>query len=131
MAELSSDPADLFAPHLHPPSPEVVALSLISRQDFYIAPPVLPAEQKALYKTSDRSSLSQGNEAKLIEVIGEWKDNGKPFYFARYGNGLAYKVSIPWPGICAFLMRSHDSSVLACSQQNIQVRLKSIVSPVN
>jgi hypothetical protein len=98
MADLSSDPADLFASHLPSPSPEVEApppSEPMSEPDFYIIPPILSAEQKELYKTSDRSSLNTENEAKLIEIIGEWKDNGKRFYFARYGDGLAYKVSAP------------------------------------
>ena len=98
MADLSSDPADLFAFDLPGSSPEVVAPPLpepITGGNFYIIPPILSAEQKELYKTSDRSSLSTENEAKLIEIIGDWKDNGQRFYFARYGDGLAYKVSIP------------------------------------
>lgn len=98
MADLSSDPADLFASHVPSPSPEVEApppSEPMSGPDFCIIPPALSAEQKELYQTSDRSSLNTENEAKLIEIIGEWKDNGKRFYFARYGDGLAYKVSIP------------------------------------
>ncbi len=100
MAELSSDPADLFASFQnHSPLPDDAVnppLSMpVSTPNFYIIPPVLSAEEKELYKTPDQSSLNSENEAKRVEVIGEWDDNGERFYYARHGGGLACKVCIP------------------------------------
>ncbi|KAF8634457.1 hypothetical protein AX15_000900 [Amanita polypyramis BW_CC] len=96
MADLSSDPADLFASSLTIRSPGARALSPHqprSKANFYILPPSLSVEQKVLYKSSDQSSLGSEKGVGLIEIIGEYKDGDKSYFFARHGNGLAHKFS--------------------------------------
>jgi hypothetical protein len=102
MSEVSSEAAsDLFAsnspPQLSPsPLPSTPPSKTHSHhqrtQNFFIAPPKLPSAQKKLYKSLPETSLKSEVEIDVDEVIGEYSENGRLYYFARYEGGIAHKV---------------------------------------
>lgn len=57
---------------------------------FFVLPPQLSAERRALYKPVKESSLLP----KIDEIIGEHTEKSILWYFARYKGGIAHRVRI-------------------------------------
>lgn len=101
MSEASSEPGpDLFASNSPPaasssppPStPPPKTQTYRRAQNFFIAPPKLLSAQKELYKALPQTSLKSEVKIDVDEVIGEYSENGRLYYFARYAGGIAHKV---------------------------------------
>ena len=95
MAELFLDQADLFASSLSASRSESRAISLPVSQteaNFYVIPPVLPKNEKQLYKPFDEAYLWKELEIEWTEIIGEYNDGDKLYYYVRQGDFLAHKV---------------------------------------
>jgi chromodomain-helicase-DNA-binding protein 4 len=59
----------------------------------YVAPPRLPSIQKQQYKPVNEISFAFDLETRFDEIIGEYTEGKKLFYFARHDGGIAHKVS--------------------------------------
>ena len=57
---------------------------------FYVAPPRLPLAQKQQYKPANETSF--GLDTRVDEIIGEYTEGKKLYYFARRDGGIAHKV---------------------------------------
>jgi hypothetical protein len=56
--------------------------------------PRISSERKLLYKPLNKSSLGADFEARVDEVIGEYREGSILYYFARYDGGIARKVRV-------------------------------------
>lgn len=67
-----------------------------ARQPFYIDVPLLPAEAKEQYSADVLGRLhtleEEADENRIISVIGEYEENGRLYYFAKYADGIAHRV---------------------------------------
>lgn len=59
----------------------------------YVAPPRLPLAQKQQYKPANEISFPFDLETRSDEIIGEYTEGKKLYYFARHDGGIAHKVS--------------------------------------
>jgi len=59
----------------------------------YVAPPRLPSSQKQQYKPANEMYLALDLETRFDEIIGEYTEGKKLYYFARHDGGIAHKVS--------------------------------------
>ncbi|TFK36879.1 hypothetical protein BDQ12DRAFT_686022 [Crucibulum laeve] len=99
MSEHSLDPGLLFTPQgseaaVDLPSklvPETAKASRSPQRNFYVALPILPASQKKQYKPVTESSLAAEFQPRVNEVIGEYKEGNRLYYFACYDGGIAHK----------------------------------------
>ncbi|TFK77267.1 hypothetical protein BDN72DRAFT_35406 [Pluteus cervinus] len=57
----------------------------------YVSLPRLSAEERSRYKSVGDTSLKALNVQKFDEIIGEYQDGDKFYYFARYKEGIAWK----------------------------------------
>jgi hypothetical protein len=65
--------------------------SVLARtHQFYVAPPRLPLAQKQQYKPANEGSF--GLDTRVDEIIGEYTEGNKVYYFARQDGGIAHKV---------------------------------------
>lgn len=99
MPELNSDPLQ-FSPatsaEAERSSPIDESLQVQARQTFWVDPPVIDAEAKSKYKTIPEEFIASGVEfdaPNVDQIIGEYRDESGLYYFARFQNGIAYKVT--------------------------------------
>jgi hypothetical protein len=59
----------------------------------YVAPPRLHPAQKQQYKPANEISFALNLETRFDEIIGEYTEGQKLYYFARHDGGIAHKVS--------------------------------------
>jgi len=58
----------------------------------FVLLPTLSSEKKLLYKPLSKSSFGLDFEARVDEIIGEYREGKALYYFARYDGGIARKV---------------------------------------
>lgn len=73
-----------------PPSPQPATTSGSSQRSVvaYVSLPEFSAERKARYKSFKDSTLFP----KIDEIIGEYVQGSRLWYFARFQGGIAYRV---------------------------------------
>ncbi|KAF9020320.1 hypothetical protein BDZ89DRAFT_1072318 [Hymenopellis radicata] len=91
---MDDDPAFLFTPtkppaarSATPPAASVAAPRTPERRarsSVYILAPPLPSAEKRTYRDMSESVLSREITLNVDEVVGEWKENGKEYLYARY-----------------------------------------------
>lgn len=59
----------------------------------YVVPPRLTSAQKLRYKPPNEISFAFNLETRFDEIIGEYTEGKKLYYFARHDGGIAHKVS--------------------------------------
>ncbi|KAK7064375.1 chromatin remodeling factor mit1 [Favolaschia claudopus] len=79
----SGDPTLLFTPQKSAPPPD--------SQPFVLELPIMASAQKNTYKTRIETSLTDLVDYEPDEIIGEYKDEGQLYYFARFAGGIAHK----------------------------------------
>ncbi|KAF8213246.1 SNF2 family N-terminal domain-containing protein [Mycena galopus ATCC 62051] len=83
------DPALLFTPQ------KSVAPSKSHHQLFDVVEvPVMASAQKATYKPRGDSDLTDTVKYTPDEIIGEYKEQGQLWYYARYKGGIAHKFKV-------------------------------------
>jgi chromodomain-helicase-DNA-binding protein 4 len=95
MSRSSSKPRSTISAHATAPPSSVASINDVKptsstqrSASFFVLPPQLPTERKALYKPVKESSLLP----KIDEIIGEYPEQGVLWYFARYKGGIAHRV---------------------------------------
>jgi chromodomain-helicase-DNA-binding protein 4 len=98
----SDDLARLFTPPGTPLSsvlsdvPSPVPPKARQTETFFIEPPVLGSAEKTQYKTLPTQFVASGVEfdaPDVDQVIGEYREGIDVYYFARFQDGIAHKVS--------------------------------------
>jgi chromodomain-helicase-DNA-binding protein 4 len=104
MSEPNLDPALLFTPTKPSSTPSLnddIQVPSIrqpqtrSSNSFYVSLPSLSLAEKSNYKEASEVALTSDVEfdsEELDEIIGEYHNKGKSFYFVRFQNGIAHKV---------------------------------------
>lgn len=88
---LSDRPA---SPSAQAPLQDPVNQPATKRTKFsYVLVPQLSQGTKENYKATEEVGLKMEMEIKLDEVIGEYREGNTDYYFARYEDGIAHKVS--------------------------------------
>jgi hypothetical protein len=110
MSEQNSDPMLLFTPPRRAldmlgssrDNPTTPATKISSRA-FHVDVPSLPRSAKKSYKALPDSFLTNGvpfEPGDLDQVIGEYRQKGTLYYFARFQDGTVHKVRVfclNWP----------------------------------
>ncbi len=95
------DPAFLFTPteppaarSATPPAASVAPPQTPERRarSVYVLPPPLASAEKRTYQDMSESVLSREITFNVDEVVGEWKDDGKEYLYARYKGGILQRV---------------------------------------
>ncbi|KAF7339801.1 Chromatin remodeling factor mit1 [Mycena venus] len=83
------DPTLLFTPQkpVAPPKPHRQVLD-------FVQPPIMASAEKVAYKARLDSSLTDTVEYNVDEIIGEYKESGQLYYYARYKGGIAHKFKV-------------------------------------
>jgi chromodomain-helicase-DNA-binding protein 4 len=102
MSESLSDLSCLFTPPEStsplPPEEERPPSSPLpskTRNVFYIEPPSLSSPEKKEYKSIPEEFVASGvqfNAPDIERIMGEHRDEGVLFYYARFHDGIAHRV---------------------------------------
>jgi chromodomain-helicase-DNA-binding protein 4 len=105
MSEPPADPALLFTTpprtksppaRQHPvPTSPLLTKARPPTRSFFVAPPVLPSAEKRQYKGLP-ASFKDGvdfDETVLDAVVGQHVIHGTSYYFVRFKDGIAHRVS--------------------------------------
>ena len=61
---------------------------------FFVLAPRIPAAQKKQYKPANETSLRAESETHVNEVIGEYREDGVLYYYARCDGGITHRVRV-------------------------------------
>jgi hypothetical protein len=82
--------------------------------------PVMASAQKMTYKSRSDSTLTDSVEYTPDEIIGEYKEKGQAYYYARYKGGIAHKVTLaPRDALFSILTRPVPSLKCKRSRRTI------------